>query len=146
MKRFEFSLNKLLNYKDQVLKKEKNDLANLRKQQQQAIDEKHEMIGKLKHSNEDFVIKSNFGMTPQHIALAKSYMNSLSEQIRSLERIIVILEGQIEKQLGVVIEATKEVSSLEKLQEKQLEEYKKEFQKAEETFIGEYVSNIKFYK
>ena len=35
----------------------------------------------------------------------------------------------------------KEVSSLEKLEEKQLEEYKFKVQKAEEQFISEYVMN-----
>ena len=146
MKRFEFSLNKLLNYKQQVLKREKNDLANLRKQHQQAIDEKEELILKLKHSNEDFVFNANKGMSPQQMVLAKSYINSLSEQIRALERHISILDMHIEKQLGVVVEATKEVSSLEKLEEKQLDEYKKATKKAEETFISEYVSNSQFYK
>ena len=97
-------------------------------------------------TNDDFIINANKGMSSQHIVLAKSYLNSLSEQIRSLDRLIDILEVQIEKQLGVVVEATKEVSSLEKLEEKQLEEYKKDLQKAEETFISEYVSNSQFYK
>lgn len=146
MKRFEFSLNKLLNYKQQVLKREKNDLANLRKQQQLAIDEKKQLIQKLKDADDEFVLTSNKGMSAQHMVLAKSYINSISEQIRSLDRLIHILESQIEKQLGVVVEATKEVSSLEKLEEKQLEDYKKAVQKAEETFIGEYVSNSQFYK
>ena len=40
MKRFEFSLNKLMGYKKQVLDREKNDLAHLRRQQQQMLDEK----------------------------------------------------------------------------------------------------------
>ena len=135
-----------MNYKEQVLKKEKNDLANLRKQQQQALEEKEELIAKLKHSNDQFCINANKGMSPQHIVLAKGYINSLSEKIREKEQHIISLEIYIEKQLGVVVEATKEVSSLEKLQEKQLEEYKKEVQKSEETFISEFVSNSQFYK
>ena len=145
MKRFEFSLNKLLGYKQQILGKEKNDLANLRKQQQQAIDEKEELAQKLKYSNEEFLIRANCGMSSQHIVLEKCYLNSLSDKIRRLEENILLLDLHIEKQLGVVVEATKEVSSLEKLEEKQLDEYTKKEQKAEEKFIEEFVSNSSFY-
>ena len=146
MKRFEFSLAKLLNYKEQVLKREKNDLANLRKQQQQHIEEKEQLILKLKNANDGYVICSNRGMTPPQIALAKGYINSLSDKIRELEQTIIIWDKRIEKQLGVVVEATKEVSSLEKLQEKQLMDYNMASQKEEEIFISEYVSNVQFYK
>lgn len=146
MKRFEFSLAKLLNYKEQILKREKNDLANLRKQQQQHIEEKEQLILKLKQANDEFLICSKRGMTPQQIALSKGYMNSLSDKIRELERNIILWDKRIEKQLGVVVEATKEVSSIEKLQEKQLDDYNKASQKEEEIFISEYVSNVQFYK
>ena len=46
----------------------------------------------------------------------------------------------IEKQLGIVVEATKDVKTLEKLEEKQLEEYKALETKENEQFIEEFVS------
>ena len=67
MKRFEFSLNKLKGYKQQVLDREKNDLAHLRRQQQQYIDEKNSLEEKLRRSNEEFCEKSARGMTVMHI-------------------------------------------------------------------------------
>ena len=145
MKRFQFSLQKLLNYKEQVLQREKNDLAGLRRQLQQALDEKDRLWILVNQANGDFTVRSSRGMTPPQIVLAKAYINQLLEQIRLLEGNIRFLGERIEKQLGVVIEATKEVSSLEKLQEKQLEDYTKAFQKEEELFISEYVSNSTFY-
>ncbi len=141
MKRFEFSLNKLMGYKKQVLDREKNDLAHLRRQQQQMLDEKSELEARLTYSNNEFCQKSGVGMTVLQITMFKSYHQSLSQQIKELEASIEKMEEKVQKQLGVVIEATKEVSSLEKLEEKQLEEYNFMVAKQEEQFISEYVMN-----
>lgn len=141
MKRFEFSLNKLMGYKKQVLDREKNDLAHLRRQQQQMLDEKSELEARLTSSNNEFCQKSGVGMTVLQITMFKSYHQSLSQQIKELEASIEKMEEKVQKQLGIVIEATKEVSSLEKLEEKQLEEYNFMVAKQEEQFISEYVMN-----
>ena len=141
MKRFEFSLNKLKGYKQQVLDREKHDLAHLRRQQQQYIDEKTSLEEKLRISNSEFCKKSAQGMTIMQVTTFKGYHQSLSEQIKELEKSIESMEVKVQKQLGVVIEATKEVSSLEKLEEKQLEEYNFRVAKADEQFIEEYVNN-----
>ena len=141
MKRFEFSLNKRMGYKKQVLDREKNDLAHLRRQQQQMLDEKSELEARLTSSNNEFCQKSGVGMTVLQITMFKSYHQSLSQQIKELEASIEKMEEKVQKQLGVVIEATKEVSSLEKLEEKQLEEYNFMVAKQEEQFISEYVMN-----
>ncbi len=141
MKKFEFSLNKLKGYKQQVLDREKNDLAHLRKQQQQYMDEKNALEYKLRASNSEFVERSAAGMTVLQVTMFKGYHKSLSEQIRELEESIARMEEKVQDQLNVVIEATKEVSSLEKLEEKQLEEYNFKAAKADEQFIAEYVTN-----
>ena len=141
MKRFEFSLNKLKGYKEQVLDREKNDLAHLRRQQQQYIDEKTALENKLRNSNREFVERSAAGMSVLQLTTFKGYHQSLSAQIRELEASIAKMEEKVQRQLNVVIEATKEVSSLEKLEEKQLEEYNFKAAKAEEQFIAEYVTN-----
>ncbi len=146
MKRFQFSLDKLKGYKEQVLDKEKNDLAHLRRQQQQYLDEKRELEEKLRRSNEEFCEKSAQGMSILQVTTFKGYHHSLSEQIKELEASIEKMEVKVQKQLGVVIEATKEVSSLEKLEDKQLEEYNFKVAKADELFISEYVQNSTYKK
>lgn len=141
MKRFEFSLNKLKGYKEQVLEVEKNSLAQLRSRQQQMMDEQNELREKLRLSNEEFCEKSGKGMTVLQITMFKGYHRSLSQQIEELEKSIEQMEVKVRKQLNVVVAATQEVSSLEKLEEKQLEEYKFMAAKEEERFISEYVMN-----
>jgi flagellar FliJ protein len=144
VKRFQFTLAKLLGYKQQVLDREKNSLAHLRRQQQQLADQKAELERRLNASNSEFCAKSAKGMTVVQITVFKDYHKSLSEQIKELEAAIEDFEQKIQKQLTVVIEATKEVSSLEKLEDKQLEDYNFKVQKADERFIEEYVNNAAY--
>lgn len=146
MKKFQFTLAKLLSYKEQVLQKEKNDLAELRRQQMVMADEKQEIIALCSTKNDEFISKSKNGLTMLEIAMQKTFINSLHESIHLKQSEIEKMEVRIQKQLEIVIEATKEISSIEKLKEKQLDEYKKKDQKEQELFIEEFVSNASFYK
>ena len=146
IKRFQFTLDKLKGYKEQVLSKEKGDLAALRAQQAKYAAEQARVQAELDEANEEFLRKSGSGMTIMEMTLFKEYLNSLSNQIRELEKKIQLEEEKIRFQTKVVVEANKDVSSLEKLEDKQREEYNFKVAKAEEQFIEEYVSNSVYYK
>ena len=141
MKKFKFSLDKLLNYKEQILDKEKNELSALRHKKQSAEEELLEVKNHLKVSNQNYIEKSQAGMSAQDMVVSKRYLNSLTDRIFQLDKIIAIYEEKIQKQLLVVIEATKEVNTVKKLEEKQLEEYNTAVRKADENFIQEFVIN-----
>ena len=146
IKRFQFTLDKLKGYKEQVLSKEKGDLAALRAQQAKYAAEQARVQAELDEANEEFLRKSGSGMTIMEMTLFKEYLNSLSDQIRELEKKIQLEEEKIKFQTKVVVEANKDVSSLEKLEDKQREEYNFKVAKAEEQFIEEYVSNSVYFK
>ena len=118
-KRFQFTLDRLKGYKEQILSKEKSSLAELRAEQARYAAQQAEVQADLK---------------------------SLSEQIRELENKIKLQDEKIKFQTKVVVEANKDVSSLDKLEEKQREEYNFKAAKAEEQFIEEYVANSVYYK
>lgn len=139
-------MDKLKGYKEQVLSKEKGDLAALRAQQAKYAAEQAKVQAELDEANEEFLRKSGSGMSIMEMTLFKEYLNSLSDQIRELERKIQLEEEKIKFQTKVVVEANKDVSSLEKLEDKQREEYNFKVAKAEEQFIEEYVSNSVYYK
>ncbi|MCL2053618.1 MAG: flagellar FliJ family protein [Oscillospiraceae bacterium] len=141
MKRFEFSLNKLKSYKNQVLDREKDALAFLRQQQQLLEEERSESIRRLTESNEEYKRQSMQGLNVVQIQVFKGFHKSLSDRITELEEAIKRAEFKVQQQVRVVVEATKEVKTLEKLEEKQLEEYKFKAAKAEEKFIDEFVLN-----
>ncbi len=128
------------------MSKEKGDLAALRAQQAKYAAEQARVQAELDEANEEFLRKSGSGMTIMEMTLFKEYLNSLSDQIRELERKIQLEEEKIKFQTKVVVEANKDVSSLEKLEDKQREEYNFKVAKAEEQFIEEYVSNSVYFK
>ncbi len=140
MKRFEFSMSKLLNIKKQMLNKEKNELAGLRKQQQAIMNEKSAMEKKQSVKTDEMQSCMTKGASPQHIANHKYYIQCLSEQIKESDKRIHIFEERIANQLGIIVALNKEIESLEKLREKQFEEYKKGELKRNELFIEEFVS------
>ncbi|MBQ5418258.1 MAG: flagellar FliJ family protein, partial [Oscillospiraceae bacterium] len=120
MKKFNFSLEKLYGYKEQVLSKEKNDLAQYRSEKQQLLEEKEKLERLLAESGEEFAEKAAVGMSIVEINVIKDYQKSLAEDIRLKEREIEAAEERISGQLRVVIQASKDVNSLEKLRDKQL--------------------------
>ena len=144
MKKFSFSLEKLYGYKEQVLSKEKNDLAQYRSEKQQLLEEKEKLERLLAESGEEFAEKAAVGMSIVEINVIKDYQKSLTEDIRLKEREIEEAEERISGQLRVVIQASKDVNSLEKLRDKQLDEYKFKAAKSDEQFIEEFVTSSSY--
>lgn len=141
MKKFNFTLQSLKRYNDQVLSGEKSVLGRLRAElaeQQALLDEKTAEY-------EQSIIKLNSlvseGTTAMRLSLHKKYVSSLQQDIYRIKAQMAQKREEIEIQLEKVVEATKEVSKLEKLEEKQLEEYRYTAQKEEELRIEEFVSN-----
>ncbi len=144
MKKFEFSLKKLQSYKEQVLKREKNTLSELRKQKQQLIEEMEKLIELRKEKSNQLEEKIRNGLTPPQVAVHKHFINSIYDKMLNIDLRIDETEELIQNQLALVIEITKEIDSINKLEEKQLEEYRKVESKQQELFIEEFVSHKSF--
>jgi flagellar FliJ protein len=142
MKRFEFSLGKLKGYKEQLLDREKNNLAIIHGQRVQLEEDRRQTEAELKRSTLEFRERSKVGINIMQMNVFKSYQHSLNMKIKDIDIAIVEIGDRIEKQLQRVVAASKDVSSLEKLEEKQLDSYKADLLKADENFIAEYVNNI----
>jgi flagellar FliJ protein len=141
LKKFHFTLDKLLDFKGQILEKEKNSLASLNAQKAEALELKAALERQMKEEQDDFNIRAQKGISAADMFIFKESHNALRLRIEEAKASIASLEDAVEKQLGVVTEASKEVKSLEKLEEKQLEDYKFKAAKADEQFIEEYVSS-----
>lgn len=145
MKKFEFTLQSLKKYNEQILDSEKSVLGRMRA-------ELAELQGKLDSKLQEYeqarikldnLLKN--GTDAVKLSVHKRYISSLQQDIYRLKAQINTKNEEIEIQLDVVIDATKEVTKLEKLEEKQIEEYKYAEQKETEQFIEEFVSNSGFY-
>lgn len=141
MKKFNFTLQSLKKYNDQMLDSEKSVLGRLRA-------ELAEMQAELDAKNAEYELSIDKlnelvrgGTTAMRLSLHKKYVSSLQQDIYRIKGRMVQKRDEVEQQLQRVIDATKEVSKLEKLEEKQLEEYRYAAQKEQEQIIEEFVSN-----
>ena len=144
MKKFKFSLEKLKSFKEQIKKREENTLAALRAEQTDKLREKEELIKELNRRNAEFIRKSEIGMTAMEMVAEKNFISYIVDSIKAKDKEISVLSARINKQLIVVTEASREVQTLEKLEEKQFDEYKFKERKADEAFIEEYVGNRRY--
>jgi flagellar FliJ protein len=73
-------------------------------------------------------------------------MNSIIIVIEKKEKDKILLNKKIEAKICEIINLNIEISSLEKLREKEHEKYNQDFAKNEEIFIDEFISNTMMIK
>lgn len=140
MKKFQFTLQKLMDFRQQELDRQKNTLSVLQADLQRIYQEKEELIRRVEESSADLELLCRQGAQAFEISVRKRYIVTLQQEIHEHDASAAVKQQEINRQLGVVVEATKDVRTLEKLEEKQLEEYKAAATKENEQFIEEFVS------
>ena len=140
MKKFRFSLEKLKDFREQELDRQKNTLAALQAELRGVLDEIEELKKQLAVQDAELSKVSAAGASAYDIALRKRYIVTIQADIHRKEQQAARKQNDINRQLDVVVEATKDVRTMEKLEEKQLEEYKFLENKENEQFIEEFVS------
>ena len=140
MKKFQFTLQKLMDFRQQELDRQKNTLSALQAELQHIYQEKEELIRRVEESSQDLEIICRQGAQAFEVSVRKRYIVSLQQEIHAHDASAAMKQQEINKQLGVVVEATKDVRTLEKLEEKQLEDYRAAANKENEQFIEEFVS------
>ena len=143
MKKFKFSLDTVLSYKQQVLEALQGEhalaLAEVRAQETLL----EELWQQYRAYNEEYHTEAERGLL---ITEALMYQNGLRACEREIQRETKRLEelrAVEEKKREAVVEAKKETSSIEKLKEKKLDAYQKAAAKSEELFIEEFVSTAR---
>ncbi len=140
MKKFQFTLQKLMDFRQQELDRQKNTLSVLQAELQRIYEEKDELSRKVEEFSAELEEVCRSGAQAYEISVRKRYIVSLQQEIHARELSAAQKQEEINRQLGVVVEATKDVRTLEKLEEKQLEDYKAAAVKENEQFIEEFVS------
>jgi flagellar FliJ protein len=141
MKKFNFPLDTVLNYKDQVLENLKTEHAQILAgvaQQEKRIEELMEKSqGAAVRYREDTLC----GVTVNIMREYERYITFIQQRIVTEQGILLKLKKKEEQKRIEVIEAKKEKASIDKLKEKKLNQYNKDVLKSEELFIEEFVSN-----
>jgi len=141
MKKFKFSLDTVLKYKEQVLEELKREHGFIIA----AIVEKEAEIKILENNyhyrKEDFNNEKTKGMSVVDALSHEAHIHIIQHNIKiERERLKELYLKEAQKREEVVAAKT-EVSSFEKLREKRIEEYEELVQKDEERFIEEFVAN-----
>ena len=141
MKKFSFSLQKVLEIKEQVLDNLKIEMGNLNRDLDTAEQQIRKLKAEFKQLNEELNGKCAVSVSVGEMTYYKMYMNNVLKQTEKKEEEKNIILKKIEAKRHEIVNANMEISSLEKPKEKELEKYNKEVMKREEIFIEEFVSN-----
>ena len=140
MKKFFFSLDTVLSYKEQVLDGLKAEHARIL----QKVRECEHAIEQLEQEHlrcaQEFRDNRFNGMKISDIHTYENYLEALGIKIKKKYEELAKLQEKEEAKRNEVVEAKKETSSIDKLKEKKYKEYEKEVQKEEEQFIEEFVA------
>lgn len=143
MKKFQFHMQKLLSYKEQVLDGEMMNLADLNGLLGKTVQELKILQEDRERYKEEFEFKIKGHMTSAAYRIYDSYERHIIDRIELKKLEISNLEKQIEDQIEKVKGLKIETKSLETLKESKYEEYKKEEIKKEELYIEEFISSSK---
>lgn len=139
MKRFEYSLATVLDYKTQILDNLKSEHAVIVR----SVNTKQEEINKLKSELNDY--QSDFDQTKsvgapiQNFRLYDMCIVRMEEIINEEKEQLSVLKKKEEKKKDEVITAKVDTSKFEKLKGKRMNEYRRAEAKAEEAFVEEFV-------
>jgi flagellar export protein FliJ len=140
MKKFQFHLEKLLSYKDQMLDSEMMNLAVLNGLLASAQEKLSALENERDRYNDELSGKVKGHVSPATFRLYASYESHIKEEMKLCQREIAEISAQIEKQIEIIKELKKETRSLETLKEAKYTEYKKEDIKRSELFMDEFIS------
>lgn len=141
MKKFTFSLEKLLRYKETLYDKEKNALGTLRAERIAVEQRLEENARQAAEADAGLKQEAARGTTILRLRTFQYQIENARRLEKQYELELIAADERIERQLQVVLELQKEISALEKLREKQRAEYDYDVQREESETIGELVSS-----
>ncbi len=140
MKRFRYGLETVLDYKGQVLDNLRSEHARI----VQRVNQKQNEIRQLKHKlveyEEEFDQTKRTGTSIENYLLYEMCIGKMEQTIDEEKERLKTLQKREEKKKEEVVEAKIDTSKFEKLKERQWNAYRKDEQKAEETFVEEFVT------
>ncbi len=140
MKKFAFSLQKMYDYKKQILESEKNILMSLRREKNEyenRIEELDVIMDGVRRKSGEEVAK---GTTASQLMFYSMQMDGIKREQTQLKYNINIVDMKIEKQRRRVVAVSQDVSGLEKLRDEQKNEYNHMAVKENESAIEEFLS------
>lgn len=140
MKKFEFSLSHILDYRERLLDEEKGVLQRVKAERDEIADNIRRLDKSLAQVSLKMIKAQTEGTTIIEIKKLAAQQENIQLQLDQQRKALEKAELKVDHQMKAVIAANQEVSKLDKLQERQLEEYRHEVNKAEEDRVDEFVA------
>lgn len=140
MKKFRFTLAKVLSFHEQELDIKKQELAALQASLRSLDQEIQRLKIELVSSNQEMARCMVSGLNACDIAVYKTYFRTLEQKIQQLLQQREDMLKQVEEKKASVVQSNQEISGLEKLRDKQLTIYQVACRKQEELEIEEFIS------
>ena len=139
MKKFDFSLQKIMNFKEQRLDILMSELQNM----QIELDNTDRMIpatnDEYNGKGRELEEKSQSGITKSEMITYNAYLHSLIVRSNELAARRVNIESAMEKKKKDIVLIKSDIKGMEKLKEKQYKEYQKLSQKVFEQEVEDFV-------
>ena len=139
MKKFQFSLSHMREYKSRILDEEQGTLLRLKDEQTQIEQAIEKLQTEFQNISAQMQVAQIKGTTVMELQGFSMQLDTIRLQLKDLQAALLKAVQKVEKQTKVVIAANQEVSKLDKLQDKQYEAYRHKEEKAEELRIEEIV-------
>ncbi|MGP8310515.1 flagellar FliJ family protein [Enterocloster aldenensis] len=140
MKKFVFSLERMLVYQQQNLEKEKGILEKLTAARDELEELKNGQETRIAHIQKEIKKRQAEGTTVFILKGCFAVLEGARLQLEDTQKELSQAQARVEKQRRIVTEASKEVKKLEKLKENQLEEYHHDEAKEQQDMITEHVA------
>ena len=123
-----------------LLEKEKGILARIMAERDKLEEDRRDKELRIRHIQEDIGQRQIQGTTVFILKGCYSVLEGVRIRLEEIETELTRTQARAEKQRRVVTEASQEVKKLEKLKEKQMEEYRHEEAKEQQDLIIEHVA------
>lgn len=140
MKKFAFSLERVLEFRTHLQESEKMALAALQAHHNRLCAERDRMTAALSALGRKYEALCRQGTEVREIRALVTYIEELRRQIEEQKRAIEESRKKVERQTKIVIEANKDKRGLEILRDKQAGIYQAQGRREEERFIEEFVT------
>lgn len=140
MKKFQFSLDHVRDYRDRLLDEETGKLQRLRAEQtriEQLIAQLEADFAQVSQAMRDAQAEGITALEQRGFSLQ---LESIRMQTHELTDLLKGVQDQVEQQTQIVVAANQGVSKLDKLKDRQYEDWQTSVRKAEEERIEELVS------
>lgn len=142
MKKFIFSLEKVLNVKQQMLEVKKGEIAQVNTKIKEIENEEERLKLEFHDYDTKMRLELERGTSPQNVMTYKVYFNSLIKKEKELAKEKEVQKEILKQKREELILLNSEILGIEKLEEKQRAEYEKEARKTQERNIEEYINQI----